>query len=71
MKLVVLALLSLLVGCASGVVDSNPRSVVVRMGHAYPGEAAKMAQAECQKYGRSARLNQRDPDAPIWHFDCL
>lgn len=60
-----------LAGCATGVVSTTPRQVIVKMGHAYPAEATKLAQAECEKNGRSARLNQRDPDAPLWYFDCL
>ena len=60
-----------LAGCAAKVIDSNPASVMIRAGHAMPTEAAKLAQLECQKHGKSARLNQRDPNAPIWHFDCV
>lgn len=60
-----------LAGCAAKLIDSNPRQVVVKAGHAHPEKALAMANSECARHGRSARLNQRDPEAPIWYFDCV
>lgn len=64
-----LALAAALTGCAASIIDTNPRSVVLRAGTAMSSSATQTAQAECQRHGRNARLNQRDGN--VWHFDCV
>ena len=58
-----------LTGCAAQVVTSTPKAVTVK--GLDVKDVHKLAQAECQRQGRDARLNYRDPDTPTWYFDCL
>lgn len=61
-----------LAGCAAQVVSSSPRSVAVRAGDAYLDESMKLAEAECQKHGRHARLMERpSPRSGEFIFDCV
>ncbi|MES2415080.1 MAG: hypothetical protein V4614_14835 [Pseudomonadota bacterium] len=75
MRLLVLAAVAAAVmasGCAAKLVSSSPRSVVVSAGDMYVQEATNMAEAECVKHGRHARLMQspgRNSDQFL--FDCV
>jgi hypothetical protein len=45
-------------GCAAKLVSTSPRSVVISAGDARVQEAQNMADAECAKHGRYARLRE-------------
>lgn len=45
-----------LVGCASSVVSSNPRNVVVESQSLNAAEAQRLADAECKKHNRYAKM---------------
>ncbi len=62
-----------LAGCASQVLTSNPRSVTVRAGQAKITEAQGLADQECSKHQRYARLVIRPTDYTPnhWVFDCV
>lgn len=67
-----LACAMLLAGCAAQVVSSSPRTVVIRAGDARIAEAQTMADAECQKHGRHARLIERpSPRSSEFVYDCV
>lgn len=69
MKPALLIALALLAGCAGPHVETaNPRSVVVRSGRA--AEAQDLAQVECAKHGRHARLSG-EVEHRRWFFDCV
>lgn len=62
----------LLAGCAAKVVSSGPRTVVVKAHVQAYGEAQNLAEAECQKVSRHARLNQRPgPTTAEFIYDCI
>lgn len=65
-------LIFVLSGCATKVVSSTERSVIVNSEALNAGEAHKLADAECAKYGKFARLVIK---AGYWErnyvFDCV
>lgn len=62
----------LLAGCAAEVLSTSPRSVVIKAGTAQVAAAQELANKECEKHGRAARLNSRPaPYTPGWVFDCV
>ena len=63
----------LLQGCAAQVLSSNPRSVTVQAGQVMIANAQKLADAECSKHKRFARLVIRPTDFTPnhWVFDCI
>jgi hypothetical protein len=64
--------LVLLSGCAAQVISSSPRTVVVRAGDARIAESQAMADAECAKHSRFARLIARPtPSSAEFIFDCV
>lgn len=67
---VVLAAIAL-TGCAAKVVDGNERGVIIKAGEADASGAFKLANAECEKHNRKARLNSRPRDDNTWAFDCV
>ena len=69
--LILVSVAALMAGCAAQVIDSNERMVMVNAGSADPTGAMKLAQAECQKHGRHARLNSKPYDDRQWVFDCV
>ena len=71
-RLLLLAALLGLAGCAAKVVSSSARTVVVRApGSAY-AEAQKMGDAECSKFNRFARMVARPgPTSAEFIFDCV
>lgn len=54
MRLVILAICVLTSGCAAKIIAATPRSVTVEAMDV--AAATPVAQAECQKHGRHARL---------------
>ena len=62
----------MLSGCAAEVLSASPRSVVIKAGTAQLAAAQDLANKECEKHGRGARLNSRPaPYTPGWVFDCV
>jgi len=59
-------------GCASSVVSSNPRNVVVESQSMDAREAQRLADAECAKYKRYAKMTIK---ADYWDrnysFECI
>jgi hypothetical protein len=70
MKRLVLVSVVLLAACANPlkVTSSSERSVVVQALKA--SDAQNLANSECQRYGRSARLNGMLPGTIQYVFDC-
>lgn len=63
----------LLTGCGGippKVKSSSPRSVVV-LAFRGVGEAQKLADVECRRHGRYARLFGSNVDGPDYVFDCV
>lgn len=62
----------LLAGCAAKVVSSSPRSVIISAGDARVQEAQDMADKECAKNGRFAKITARpSPTSDQFLFDCV
>ena len=76
-RLVCAVMVLLLTGCAApGVIASNPRSVVVDGGRGHmrigTDEAQKLADVECAKHQRFARIAARpDSRSRSFVFDCV
>lgn len=67
----VLALV-VLSGCAAKVVSSSPRTVVVRAPDAAIAESQQLADTECNKHDRHARLIARPTmTSAEFVFDCV
>ena len=60
---------TVLAGCAS-IESSTPRSVVIHGGSAMGGKAMRLAEEECQKYGRHARYADK-PSPNEFAYDCV
>lgn len=74
MRVLIVAAMSavVLAGCGVKVLSTSARSVVIRGGTAYVQEAQNMADAECGKNGRQARLIRKaDINSPDYLFDCV
>lgn len=72
MRLLILISAVLVVsGCAAKLVDSNERMVMVNAGPPDAAGAMKIAQEQCAKYGRHARLNSKPLGDRNWAFDCV
>jgi hypothetical protein len=61
----------LLAGCAAKIDASNDRMVMINAHPKDPAGALNLAQQECQKRGRQARLNSRPQMDRQWVFDCI
>lgn len=64
----------LLAGCAATVTSSTPRSIVVNAGSRNDSAGAqRLAQQECQKHGRHARMTGRPMPYVTneFTFDCV
>ncbi len=62
----------LISGCAAEVVSSSPRTVAVRAGDARIKESQALADQECAKHSRHARLAQRPSyNSAEFIFDCV
>lgn len=69
---VLAVLVVLLAGCATEVVSTSPRTVVIRARDNAYAESQKLADAECAKYQRFARLIARPgPTSAEFIFDCV
>jgi hypothetical protein len=70
--MMVVAMGVVLAGCAAQVVSTSPQSVTVKAPISKVQEAQDLADGECRKVGRQARLTGR-PTAttPLWMFDCV
>lgn len=65
---------AVLTGCAAQVVASSSRSVMVKAVQRQSGEAQALADAECAKHQRFARMSARpnfDADQHTFVFDCV
>jgi hypothetical protein len=58
-----------LAGCAAQVISSSERSVVVRARIHDVADAQRLADAECAKYGRKARLGGKLTNNQ-YSYDC-
>jgi hypothetical protein len=77
MKLPIVLASLILVGCAGKVTSSTPRSVIIDAGNNITGatsaDAQRMADAECAKHGRFAKMTGR-PDrynSNDYVFECI
>lgn len=70
LKLIVLGAVVALAGCANKVVSSSERSVVVNAGSRAIAEAQTLADAECKRHGRKARLVRLPREDRTFVFDC-
>ena len=73
MRVLLIGFVLFLTGCAAEVLVSNPRSVTVKAGQIKIVEAQTLADAECAKYKRFAKLVIRPTDYTPnhWVFDCV
>jgi hypothetical protein len=60
----------LLAGCAN-IVSGSDRMVVVQAGTIMGGKAHSVAEEHCQKYGKHARVADRQLGVTNWTFDCV
>ena len=63
----------LLAGCAPTIQNASENGVVIMANNDYAAQTQTMADAECKKFGKSARLNQAVPAnvaASTYFFDC-
>jgi hypothetical protein len=59
-------------GCAASVETSNARTVVVKGNRQQADAAQQLADAECAKHGRIARLSIPNlPGNPRYVYDCV
>lgn len=62
----------ILAGCAAKLVSTSPRTVVISAGDARVQEAQDMADKECTKHGRFARMiGKPSPTSDQFTFDCV
>ena len=74
MKSITLIVIStcILAGCAAKLVSTSPRTVVISAGDARIQEAQDMADEECAKQGRFARMvGKPSPTSDQFTFDCV
>lgn len=73
MRITVMLLAAVLVsGCAARVLSSSPRTVVVKAHVQDYAGAQKLADVECAKHQRHARLMERPgPTTAEFVFDCV
>ena len=57
-------------GCAARVVSSSERTIMINAGSLQAAEAQNLANIECQKYQRAARLSMKPREDRQWVFDC-
>ena len=72
MKKILSLVILLLCGCATQVVSSSQNTVIVESQMLDAAQAQKLADAECSKYGRTARMTSK---GGYWErnyiFECL
>ena len=72
MKFFLLTIALLVSGCATELISSNARSVTISAVPRKTEEAFKMAQSECGKFNRTARLLLSPVEFNnLWTFDCV
>ena len=71
MKYIAVALLVLLTACAAKVASSSERTVVISAAKQDVAGAQALANAECKKFDRSARLMRLPEDDRTFVFDCI
>ena len=73
MKYIFLLTIALLVsGCATELISSNARSVTISAIWVKKEEAFRLAQSECDKFNRTARLVLSPVELNnLWTFDCV
>lgn len=62
--------MAILSGCATEVISSSERTVMIRGTLRDAAEAQKLADAECKKYGRAARYYEARPGR-MMIYDCV
>lgn len=66
------AIVLMLCGCATHVISSNPRNVVVESNMMDAGEAQRLADAECAKHKRIAKMTLKPYGADhTYTFECV
>jgi hypothetical protein len=60
----------MLSSCATRLISSNQRSVIIKAGSAQAASAQAMADKECAKYSRFAKLTMK-PSLNEYVFDCV
>jgi hypothetical protein len=65
-----IAALLLLSGCAE-VVQTTPAGGILKVAGNEYGKALSLAQAECQKYGKNARISGQNPLNNTVTYDCV
>jgi hypothetical protein len=72
MRLLLIFFIISLTGCATKVISSTPRSVIVESELMDVAEAQKLADIECAKHNRFARITMRATRADkTYTFDCV
>jgi hypothetical protein len=67
-----IALCAGLAGCGPTLIGSNPATVMIgNVNWTNSSEGFALAERECQKYGRHARLAIKDPWSYEQNFDCV
>lgn len=69
-KLLLVSAFVMLSGCAAQLLSSSERTVIVKARQQDVGEAQKIADVECAKYNRKARLSMK-PDINQFVYDCV
>ena len=75
MRMYVAALSTLaLVGCAPAVKNATESGVIIQSNNDYASQTQILADTECKKYGKKARLNQavqNNVAESTFFFDCI
>jgi hypothetical protein len=58
-------------GCAAKVISGNERMVMINAGSLDPAGAMRLAETECGKFGRHARLSAKPDEDRQWIFNCV
>ena len=62
----------ILAGCAAKLVSTSPRTVVISASDVFVQESQDMADKECAKHGRFARMiGKPSPTSDQFTFDCV
>ena len=62
----------MLLGCETAVISANPRQVIVKSSELDAKESQRLAEAECGKHQRYARMSLKATNIdPNYTFDCV
>ncbi|HKY73487.1 MAG TPA: hypothetical protein VJL88_16315 [Nitrospira sp.] len=62
----------ILTGCETTVISANPRQVIVKSSELDAKESQRLAEAECGKHQRYARMSLKATNIePHYTFDCI